>query len=112
MVLAAQAAVQRLGGGGDLTQVRVVPGPFQQQRVNPVEVHPDGVIVAGAAAGAALAAGAQPGPDVGGDWLWQQFEPWLCQGGEGRDPVVVQVRGTRLVVQSLCGLGLVGRGPL
>jgi len=22
------------------------------------------------------------------------------------------VRGTRLVVQSLCGLGLVGRGPL
>ena len=24
----------------------------------------------------------------------------------------VAVRGTRLVVQSLCGLGLVGRGPL
>jgi integrase/recombinase XerD len=31
---------------------------------------------------------------------------WLAAGGsEG-------VRGTRLVVQSLCGLGLVGRGPL
>jgi enoyl-CoA hydratase/carnithine racemase len=27
-------------------------------------------------------------------------------------PAVGQVRGTRLVVQSLCGLGLVGRGPL
>ena len=24
----------------------------------------------------------------------------------------VNLRGTRLVVQSLCGLGLVGRGPL
>jgi hypothetical protein len=26
--------------------------------------------------------------------------------------VTLHVRGTRLVVQSLCGLGLVGRGPL
>ena len=50
--LAAQAAGQRLGGGndvggGDLAQVAIVPGPFQQQRVDPVEVHPDGVLIAG-----------------------------------------------------------------
>ena len=42
-------------GGGDLAQVAVVPGPGQQQRVDPVEVHPDGVLVAGTAAGPALA---------------------------------------------------------
>ena len=30
----------------------------------------------------------------------------------GRVCTPVSVRGTRLVVQSLCGLGLVGRGPL
>ena len=65
---------------GDLAQMDVVPGPGQQQRVDPVEVHPDGVLVAGAAAGPALAAGAQPVPDVGGHRRWQQREPWLCQG--------------------------------
>jgi hypothetical protein len=27
--------------------VAIVPGPFQQQRVDPVEVHPDGVLIAG-----------------------------------------------------------------
>ena len=96
--LPAQAAVQRFGGGGDVAcgdfaQVSVVSGPFQQQRVNPVEVHPDGVLVAGAAAGPALAAGAQPVPDVGGHRLRQQREPRLRQGGEGRDPVVVQEPG-------------------
>jgi hypothetical protein len=42
------------------------PGPLQKQRVNPVEVHPDGVLVAGMTAGHALAAGAQPVPDIGG----------------------------------------------
>ena len=80
-------------GGGDLAQVDVMPGPVQQQRVDPVEVHPDGVLVAGTAAGAALAAGAQPVPDVGGHRRGQQREPWLRQGGEGRDPVVVQETG-------------------
>ena len=96
--LPAQAGGQGPGGGddvggGDLAQVRVVPGPFQQQRVDPVEVHPDGVLVAGTAAGPALAAGAQPVPDVGGHRRGQQREPWLRQGGEGRDPVVVQETG-------------------
>ena len=32
--------------------------------------------------------------------------------GIGAGYMHAQVRGTRLVVQSLCGLGLVGRGPL
>ena len=96
--LPAQARGQGPGGGddvggGDLAQVGVVPGPFQQQRVDPVEVHPDGVLVAGTAAGPALAAGAQPVLDVGGHRRWQQREPWLRQGGEGRDPVVVQEPG-------------------
>ena len=96
--LAAPAAVQRPGGGddiggGDLAQMRVVPAPVQQQRVDPVEVHPDGVLVAGTAAGPALAAGAQPVPDAGGHRRWQQREPCPCQGGEGRDPVVVQQAG-------------------
>ena len=93
--LAAQAAVQRLGGrddvgGRDLAQVDVLAGPGQQQRVDPVEVHPDGVLVAGTAAGPALAAGAQPVPDAGGHRRGQQREPCLRQGGEGRDPVIVQ----------------------
>ena len=96
--LAAQAAVQEPGGGGDvgggdLAQVDVMPGPVQQQRVDSVEVHPDGVLVAGTAAGPALAAGAQPVPDVGGHRCRQQREPFLRQGGEGRDPVVVQEAG-------------------
>jgi hypothetical protein len=50
-------------------------------------------VVAGTAAGPALAAGAQPVPDVGGHRLRQQLEPRLRQGGEGRDPVVVQEPG-------------------
>src|SRR6266702_1054221 len=80
-------------GGGDLAQVAVVPGPFQQQRVDPVEVHPHGVGAAGAAAGAALGAGAQPVPGIGGHGCRQQREPRLRQGGEGRDPVIVQEPG-------------------
>ena len=89
-------------GGGDLAQVGVVPGPFQQQRVDPVEVHPDGVLVAGAAAGPALAAGAQPVPDVGGHRRRQQREPGPHQGGEGGDPVIVQEPGQ---FQDLGGAG-------
>ncbi len=61
--------------------------------MDPVEVHPGGVLVTGAAAGPALAAGAQPVPDGGGHRRWQQREPFLRQGGEGRDPVVVQEPG-------------------
>ena len=80
-------------GGGDLAQVDVMPGPFQQQRVDPVEVHPDGVLVAGTAAGPALAAGAQPVPDAGGHRRRQQREPCPRQGGEGWDPVIVQEPG-------------------
>ena len=87
--------MQRLGGrddvgGRDLAQMDVLASPGQQQRVDPVEVHPDGVLVAGTAAGTTLAAGAQPVPDVGGHRRWQQREPWLCQCSEGRDPVIVQ----------------------
>ena len=70
-----------------------MPGPLQQQRVNPAQVHPDGVLVAGTAAGPAPGAGAQPVPDVSSHRRRQQREPWLCQGGEGRDPVVVQEPG-------------------
>ncbi len=55
--------------------------------------YPDGVLVAGTAAGTALAAGAQPVPDDGGHRRGQQREPWLRQGGERRDPVVVQETG-------------------
>jgi hypothetical protein len=40
-----------------------------------------------------LAAGAQPGLDVGGHRRGQQREPFPGQGGEGRDPVVVQEPG-------------------
>ena len=89
-------------GGGDLAQVDVVAGPGQQQRVDPVEVHPDGVLVAGAAAGPALAAGAQPVPDVGGHRRRQQREPCPHQGGEGGDPVIVQEPGE---IQDLGGPG-------
>ena len=67
--------------------------PFQQQRVNPVEVHPDGVLVAGPAAGAAFAAGAQPVLHAGGHRRRQDREPRLHQGREGGDPVVVQQPG-------------------
>ena len=92
--LPAQACGQEPGGGGDvgggdLAQVGRVPGSGQQQRVDPVEVHPDGVLGAGAAAGPALAAGAQPVPDVGGHRRGQQREPGPRQGGEGGDPVIV-----------------------
>jgi len=38
----------------------------------------------------------------------QQFEDIIYV----RNTTQQEVRGTRLVVQSLCGLGLVGRGPL
>src|SRR6202035_3570556 len=59
--LAAQAAVPRLGGGGGaLARTDVLGAPAQQQRVDRVEVHPGGVLVAGTAAGTALAAGVQP----------------------------------------------------
>jgi hypothetical protein len=37
-------------------------------------------------------------------------EPLSAEVGPSTD--VGTVRGTRLVVQSLCGLGLMGRGPL
>ena len=79
-----------------------MPGPFQQQRVNPVEVHPDGVLIAGTAAGAALAAGAQPVPDVGGYRRGQQREPCPRQAREGGDPVIVQEPGE---IQDLGGPG-------
>lgn len=36
---------------------------------------------------------------------------WACPRPSAARPPE-QMRGTRLVVQSLCGLGLVGRGPL
>ncbi len=78
----------------------VIPGPLQQQRVNPVEVHPDGVLVAGTAAGPALAASAQPVPDVGGHRRGQQREPGPA--GEGGDPVIVQEPGE---IQDLSGSG-------
>ena len=55
--------------------VAVVTGPVEQQRADPVEVHPHGVGVAGMAAGAALAAGPQPVPDAGGYRLGQDREP-------------------------------------
>src|SRR5258707_4245 len=78
--LPAQASGQGLGGGGDvgggdLAQVVVAPGPLQQERVDPVEVLPDGVLVAGTAAGPALAAGVQPGPDIGGPRPWAEPQP-------------------------------------
>src|SRR6266851_4304405 len=96
--LPVQAAGQRLGGGGDvsggdLAQVNVALSPLQQQRVDAVEVLPDGVLVAGTAAGSALAAGAQPVPDIGGHRCWQDGEPFGYEGGEGGDPVVVQEPG-------------------
>ena len=102
--LAAQAAAHRLGGrddvgGRDLAQMDVLASPGQQQRVDPVEIHPDGVLVAGTAAGPAVAAGAQPVPDVGGHRRGQQREPWLCQGsgrtGSGHRPAGPRGRGSR-----------------
>jgi hypothetical protein len=53
-------------------------------------------VVLGPAAGCRWHAGAFGGP----------------HGWPGSAPAVLRLRGTRLVVQSLCGLGLVGRGPL
>ena len=70
--------------------------------MNPVEVHPDGVLVAGMAAGAALAASAQPVPDVGGHRRGQQREPGPRQAGEGGDPVIVKEPGE---IQDLSGSG-------
>ena len=61
--------------------------------MDPVEVLPDGVLVAGTAAGPALDAGAQPVPDIGGHRRWQQRQPCLDERGEGGDPVVVQEPG-------------------
>jgi hypothetical protein len=51
------------------------------------------VLVAGTAAGPALAAGAQPAPDIGGHRRGQDRQPCLDERGEGRDPVVVQEPG-------------------
>ena len=69
--LIAQASSQSLSGGGDVAsgdfaQVHVSLCPYQQEWVHTVEVHPDGVLVAGQAAGTALAADAQPVLDVRG----------------------------------------------
>ena len=49
-------------GGGDLAQVAVVPGPFQQQRVDPVEVHPDGVARRGGGCGGRPGCGCAASP--------------------------------------------------
>lgn len=93
--LVAQASGQGLGGGGDvgggdLAQVHVTLCPYQQERVHTVEVHSDGVLIAGQAARAALAADAQPVLDVGGHRWRQDREAALLEGIEGRDAVVVQ----------------------
>jgi hypothetical protein len=80
-------------GGGDLTQVPVASGPVQQQRLDPVEVHPHGVLVAGAAAWTAVLTGVQPVLDVGGHRRGQCRQPGLLQMGERGDAVVVQEPG-------------------
>jgi hypothetical protein len=57
--------------------------------------------------------------DLGGDVITQRplLEQMLTSASLPEDVRATKgdlggVRGTRLVVQSLCGLGLVGRGPL
>src|ERR1035441_4005831 len=84
--LAAQAAVQRLGGGGDigggdLAQMRVVARPLQQQGGG-VHVRAEGVLVGGGGGGPAGGGGAPRGGDVGGHRRGQQREPRPGQGGE------------------------------
>jgi hypothetical protein len=44
--------------------------------------------------------------------LWDILNSNLHDGDKAKGAIAIDVRGTHLVVQALCGLGLVGRGPL
>ena len=46
---------------------------------------------------------------VGDDWAEDHHDVYLMDEAGAR---LASLRGTQLVVQSLCNLGLVGRGPL
>lgn len=75
---------------GDLAQVVVAVGPFQQHRPDSVEVAPDRVHVPGVRAGAAVVQ--EPGPrlDVAADTGREAVELALQPLVERRGPVVVE----------------------